>query len=53
MENAQAELRALRLAIESYERNDEFMKAALIRQLYNELACRFNGLPEGSYWNLS
>ena len=53
MENAQEELRELRTAIQRYEYNDEFMKASLIRQLYVELARRFNGLPVGEYWNLS
>ena len=53
MENAQEELRELRVAIVKYERKEEFIKAALIRQLYVELARRFNGLPVGEYWNLS
>jgi len=53
MENAQEELRELRTAIQHYEWNNEFLKAALIRQLYVELARRFNGLPVGEYWNLS
>jgi len=53
MEKAQEELRALRRVAEQYERNNEFLKAALIRQLYTELARRFNGQPVGEYWNLS
>jgi hypothetical protein len=50
MEHAQEELRELRTAIQRHERNNEFLKAALIRQLYTELARRFNGLPVGEYW---
>jgi hypothetical protein len=45
MENAFQEMGELRDAIQRLEYNDEFLKAALIHQLYVELHNRFNGLP--------
>ena len=45
MENAFQEMRELREAIKRLEWNGEFLKAALIHQLYVELHNRFNGLP--------
>ena len=44
------ELGELREAIKRYEWNDEFLKAALIRQIWLELYLRSNGLPVGEYW---
>jgi hypothetical protein len=45
MENAFQEMGELRDAIQRLEWNGEFLKAALIHQLYVELHNRFNGLP--------
>jgi len=44
------ELGELREAIKRYEWNDEFLKAALIRQIWLEFYLRSNGLPVGEYW---
>jgi hypothetical protein len=49
MENAFQEMGALRDAIQRLEYNNEFLKAALVHQLYVELYNRFNGLPVENY----
>jgi hypothetical protein len=46
------EMGELREAVKKYEWAGEFLKAALIHQLYIELYLRSNGLPVGEYWKL-
>ena len=47
------EMGELREAVKRYEWAGEFLKAALIHQLYIELYLRSNGLPVGEYWKLN
>jgi hypothetical protein len=46
------EMGELREAVKKHEWEEEFLKAALIHQLWLELYLRSNGLPVGEYWKL-
>ena len=46
------EMGELREAVKKYEWAGEFLKAALIHQLWLELYLRSNGLPVDKYWKL-
>ena len=46
------EMGELREAVKKYEWEGEFLKAALIHQLWLELYLRSNGLPVDKYWKL-
>ena len=46
------EMGELRKAVKKYEWAGEFLKAALIHQLWLELYLRSNGLPVDKYWKL-